>query len=535
MGSVSGDRGRSGVSGLSGMNSEKAPSRLDVVLFAALALQLIISFHFLWYLPSGDEALHIYNAYRVYGGELPYRDFFAYVTPGTYLIGGAILALTGGELISLRITMVALAVLEIIMVRALLARYVPDRLMRAALLIAFVSVTALTTTYFSHHNLDNFLFVLLLYLVMAVRSGPGRFVMIGTVVGMDSLVHQAHGFYFCLAVALYIVFFMIGSLREKGYALATFAAPIAAMYLAFLALLVAGESLSAFFQDAIAWPASNYLNYLAWGIHEDTLFYMRKRVNLPEQALFLVSKSLLLLGMIVIGARLLRRTSRLEQTPATMMGGLVVLALVLGLAQTIHNFLSYFLLFFVLFALYASGFGRKWMLYLLLACLSLQIVRAVTHPARYYEDYVRLQSKLVELGGSWFYRSESVVALTEVIEFAQRAGIERAVVVGRSPEVYFLGGIRNPTRHDFILPVYLTEQQSNPILEVIPRYPVIYDRSLEKISLTQDFFDGHNYLHGGRLEAMKESALMSSFSGRKMLFENSDYVVYERGATRPAD
>ena len=90
------------------------------ILGLFLVLQAVISLYWFWLYPGLDEAVHMYNSYRVSQGELPYRDFFSYITPGTYLLGGGVLSLVSGKIVCLRVLMLGLALGGIVLMDRIL-------------------------------------------------------------------------------------------------------------------------------------------------------------------------------------------------------------------------------------------------------------------------------------------------------------------------------------------------------------------------------------------------------------------------------
>lgn len=66
-----------------------------VVLLAAASAFVAIR-QSLTVVPLLDYAYLVENAYRISQGEMPYRDFFLVLTPGTYLVAALLMRLTGG-------------------------------------------------------------------------------------------------------------------------------------------------------------------------------------------------------------------------------------------------------------------------------------------------------------------------------------------------------------------------------------------------------------------------------------------------------
>src|ERR1017187_7699978 len=58
-------------------------------------------------LANNDEGIYLASAMRMLRGELPYRDFFYYLPPGTPLIEASVLRLFGEKLWAARIPLAA--------------------------------------------------------------------------------------------------------------------------------------------------------------------------------------------------------------------------------------------------------------------------------------------------------------------------------------------------------------------------------------------------------------------------------------------
>ncbi len=499
-----------------------------VVLAVALVLQTLISWYWLWEIPAGDESIHIYNAYRVAGAQWPYKDFFSYVTPGTYLLGGMALSLFGGKIIVLRVMMLLMALATIILVYKIANKYVKVPHFRSLLIIVYVSVTASSATYFSHHNIDNFLFAVILYIALNANESKRWLLWLGLAVGVDSLVNQVHGFYYFTAVVLYLVFFSGQDRKIVTQQLLSFVLPIVAVHSVFFGALVLSGSFGAFFSDAILWNLTSYKNNLAFGPFEDNVFFLQNHYNAAEQILLILTK----IGIIASTAYLFYRLFVVRDIHsmgrAMSLGGLIVLAFGLGHVQTLHNAVSYYILFFLALYLFMCKESNRWVLYVLVICTSIQVLRVVSFPVRHYQDYVRTQQQLVQIRNSDVRRSPQAESINEIIDVIYSMGIERAIVVGRSPEIYCLAGIDNPTRYDVILPRYLTEAQLEDVVAEIDDNIVIYDRILEKIRQSDDFFDTHHYKKTPSIwKEMQDANLFERMRDKKSIYETARFVIYD--------
>lgn len=501
----------------------------------SLILQAGISLYWFWTYPSADEGLHMYNAYRVSLGEWPYLDFFSYITPGTYLIGGGILSLAAGKVVYLRVFMLSLALIEILLMSQVIRVVVGQGGLHALWLAVYVSVTALSATYFSHHNVDHFFFVVMLYIVATRQVSTASYAWLGVLVAADSFVHQAHGFYYFIAVGIYLLTPLSAGQSGRFRYFCAFALPSCILYVLFCWWLVASGSLRTFIDDAIIWVVTIYGKDLAFGIFEDTWFYIGNKTNLVEQGFFLFAKAGVLVGCGTVLCSLFLPKWRKSLQGSQLQIVLLFLAASLGSLQTLHNPAAYFIIFFVAMSVYIVINRPSWILYVLLLCTCVQIIRVASFPMRHAQEYDFTRRPLVRLEQNFLIEGSEVSSLIELVKGLKQNGVQRAVVVGRSPEIYLLTGIKNPTRHDVILPVYLSGAQLAPIVEQVKSEVVIYDRTLQRLERAQDFFDVHHYkAKSGQLAQMAEVELFRQLRLKPLLFETPAFQVYAAGIHLPA-
>lgn len=500
-----------------------------------VALQTVISIYWFWSYPSGDEGLHMYNAYRVSLGEWPYLDFFSYITPGTYLLGGGVLSLAAGKILFLRVFMLSLALIEILLMSQVIKMVVGQGGVHVLWLTVYVSVTALSATYFSHHNVDHFFFVVMLYIVATRQASMASFAWLGVLVAADSFVHQAHGFYYFIAVGMYLLTPLSAGQSNRFRYLCVFTLPSCILYIVFFGWLVVNGSFRTFIDDAIIWVVTIYGKDLAFGMFEDTLFYIRNKTNLVEQGFFLIAKVGVLVGSGIVLCSVVLPEWRKSLQGSRLQLALLLLAASFGSLQTLHNPAAYFIIFFVAMSVYLVTNRPSWILYALLLCTCVQILRVASFPIRHAHEYDFARRPFVKLEQNFLFESSEASSLIELVKGLKRNGVQRAVVVGRSPEIYLLTGVKNPTKYDVILPVYLSGEQLASIAEQVKAEVVIYDRTLQRLEHAQDFFDVHHYkAKSGRLTQMSEVELFRQLRLKPLLFETPAFQVYAAGIHLPA-
>jgi 4-amino-4-deoxy-L-arabinose transferase-like glycosyltransferase len=134
----------------------RKPEKSPVDLLLACAMALVAA---LWVMPlvsyigGADEGITLQGAIRILGGELPYRDFFSFYTPGTYYIHAAVFRIFGTSLLAARMTLVVYSALYGFLTY-LLARRVCSR--SASLLAAgLVTLISLPARFAVVHNWDS--------------------------------------------------------------------------------------------------------------------------------------------------------------------------------------------------------------------------------------------------------------------------------------------------------------------------------------------------------------------------------------------
>jgi hypothetical protein len=97
-------------------------------------------------------------------------------------------------------------------------------------------------------------------------------------------------------------------------------------------------------------------------------------------------------------------------------------------------------------------------------------------------------------------------------------------VVGRSPELYFLLGIKNPSRFDVIVPLYLNEKQIEEAIGSMRQNTVIYDKTFENLAKVESFYDFHHYRSGDQLKPeIINSPIFKQMNGMQKVYSD-DYV-----------
>jgi 4-amino-4-deoxy-L-arabinose transferase-like glycosyltransferase len=174
---------------------------IALALFLVSFLYLCIFRHVTGLEP--DEGILLQGAQRILGGQVPYRDFFSFYTPGSYY-ALALLFKTFGSSLPVARTGLALAGAMLSSVTYLLARRVCVRAV-ALTMSALATLTALPYRFLVLHNWDSTLLACLaLYCAVRLLETPSRkwaFVL-GLFTSFTMLFEQSKGAGLCLGLGM---------------------------------------------------------------------------------------------------------------------------------------------------------------------------------------------------------------------------------------------------------------------------------------------------------------------------------------------
>lgn len=209
--------------------------------------------------PKWDEYIIVYDARRVLEGQVPYRDFFNFIPPGTFHALRWVFEASGGASITAaRYASLILVLLNAGLLAAALRR--AGWALPQALLLALLYPIGLYPFWpiASHHWLVHLFCVG--FLLAAAGRGPGpclgRAFLLGLAAGFAGSVLQTEALYLGAAGGVLLLLEEGGEHRPKR--LAAFGVgllPPVALTLGTLTLRGAGMD---FLRDVILWPARNY-------------------------------------------------------------------------------------------------------------------------------------------------------------------------------------------------------------------------------------------------------------------------------------
>jgi 4-amino-4-deoxy-L-arabinose transferase-like glycosyltransferase len=463
---------------------------LAIVVFALTFAYLCIFRRFTGMEP--DEGIVLQGAERVLRGEVPYRDFFSFYTPGSYYLLAGLFRIFGDSLGVAR-TALALSGSVASLLTYLLARRVCTRSV-SLLTAGLVTLTALPSRFLVLHNWDSTLWACLgLYCAVRWLESPRMTwaFAAGSFASLTFLFEQSKGGGLILGMGAGLLAITLSDRqrpRLRGTQLAGLAVGLAWPVAVTLAYFGMRHSLQPMLADWF-WPLQHYsmanrvpYGYQNWSDSTRHLLFgtgtlaTRLIVVLAVSPLFLVP----VLPLVAIGLMVywVIRMWRQRSAPArgayyvlinaTLAG--LLLSIVIARADILH-FMYLQPLFFLLLGWLIDGRdipGRVFkavrpfvIAYVLIAFLALSaplLLRAVNAP-----NNVTTRRGVLTMPGE-----------DTVIEYVQAhvAPGQPILVYPYLPLYYYLTGTLSSTRYDYVQPGMHTNQQLREMISQLVSHPV---------------------------------------------------------------
>lgn len=156
-------------------------------------------------LNPADEAIHLYDAKRILQGEVPYRDYFTFITPGYMYVMAGLFFIFGTTIETARLATAVLHGANVALIYATCRRLGvrPGLAWPAALAYPLVCQPAWPIA--SQHWLSTFLCVLALFICSGVRQRSRGLVAAGIVLGLLVGVQQHRGAFMAAGVFAWIL------------------------------------------------------------------------------------------------------------------------------------------------------------------------------------------------------------------------------------------------------------------------------------------------------------------------------------------
>ena len=476
---------------------------LALALFAFSFFYLCLFRHFTTMEP--DEGVVLQGAQRILAGQVPYRDFFSFYTPGSYYAQALLFRIFGSSLVVAR-TALALVGATLSLLTYLLARRVCSR--TVALTLAILgTLTTLPYRFLVLHNWDSTLCACLaLYCavrVLAVRVHAVRVddqptwkwtFAVGLFASLTALVEQSKGAGLCLGLTLgFLAIWFLDRRRgwlsraewfALGIALAIgFAIPVAITFVYFARQGAA----SVMFADWL-WPLRHYsqANRVPYGYQnwsDETRHLLFGTGSLPERLIKALAVSPCFwipalplvavggLGYWILQARrraLDGKTAYYILITAAYLG--LVLSVVITRADIIH-FMYLQPLNCLLLAWLLDGGDIPGRLFqsvrpFLAAYVVIALVAFGLAPLA---GTAAARERLATRRGPITTREQDTV-----IEYVQQRVPEGATILVYPylPLYYYLTGTFSPGRYDYFQPGMHTRQQADEMVRELASHPV---------------------------------------------------------------
>lgn len=248
-----------------------------------------------------DEGIVLQGAQRILHGQVLYRDFFSFLTPGSFYLH-ALLFRTFGS--SFTVPRTALAVMGggFSAIGYLLARRVGSR-SSALLAVALLTLTTLPYRFLTLHNWDSTLLTCLA-LYSAVRMLESRHVgwtfALGSFASFTLLFEQSKGVGLCLGLALAFAVLWLSDLfrfnrREFAYLVAGLAWPLVITFAYFLSQHAITAMLADWFWPVQHYSVANHVRYgfASWSENNRHLLWETGSWKVRLLRLFVVSPTFL--------------------------------------------------------------------------------------------------------------------------------------------------------------------------------------------------------------------------------------------------
>jgi hypothetical protein len=447
-----------------------------------------------------DEGLILTPAERILRGQIPYRDFFSEIAPGSFYIQALLLRLGGRDLACVRATIWLLG----IVLTWLLYRLGRELLSGPASFVPPLVMAGICYPYIymiSHHWWGE-LFYFLMLLCLAARGGravfentgtsPPRLFVAGLLAAGAALCVQSVGFFALAAVTLWLL--LAGGLTGEGSRRGSwprglrqvfwFLLGTGALMGAAVAYFWAHGALGAWAYDNFTFLFMNYRHYetspgvYSWVRIVRLSHWLAEETSLKTALFFLgyYSFAVAVPAIGFSGALWQLRRPRAAQGQRTSLVLLYLLAGLGSLLAEIHNRdlvhlvrSSPVILILVVLAWYEAfcNWGR-WRRPLIFAA-GLVLVVVMTAAGMRVAHFASWTSPVDTRRGRIFVNPDSALEIKQRID-----AIDRAVPAGGeafffpyNANLYFLTATRNPTRYDDLLPGFHSQQQMKEAIAVL--------------------------------------------------------------------
>lgn len=156
-------------------------------------------------LNPADEAVHLYAAKRILGGDVMYRDVFEIITPGYMYAMAALFWIFGTDITTARVAMAILHGATMVLIGFTALRVQVRPALAWAVAVSYLALCQSAWPIASQHWVSTLLYIAILFVLAADARTSRRLVLAGALLGCLIGVQQQRGVILTVGVALWVV------------------------------------------------------------------------------------------------------------------------------------------------------------------------------------------------------------------------------------------------------------------------------------------------------------------------------------------
>ncbi|HEY4716310.1 MAG TPA: glycosyltransferase family 39 protein [bacterium] len=468
------------------INLFKRPQYFEAPLIFLLSFAYYLYFQRIHPLFS-DEFNIFVQAERILNGQVPYRDFFQFTTPGALYLMALWFKIFGRSIESIRIISALQGTLIVLLTWVLLKKVVKSNAIRIAGLLLTLNFSNTLWPIISHHWLST-IFAMYAVLIMADFVQRGSYLKVfsaGFLSAICFLFLQNKGIF--LITSFFVFLFLSHGYFKRTpdviWRVATvfFSGAVLPVFL-FLVYFYFSHALDEFFYNTVIWVSgpyrkfNSYPNYYFMGNYAIFTVFTQNRfpwnfIRIRDWALIGYLPVFTLLFAVLFLFRNIKNkmqagTESMDVFLLYAITGFFMFLSVLYRSDTVH--LTFIFPFIIILLCYMV---EKWMesrkgrgimgSTLPVSVLALLLVAGFYGIAARIRDAGKFKTALdTSIGRFYMLNEESAGAYRAILEFIKKNIPQKEIFVYNwASFIYFLTEKENPTRYDGILPGYNTERQ----------------------------------------------------------------------------
>jgi hypothetical protein len=456
--------------------------RTGIILFA-------LTFPFYLYLQRshplfGEEFMLFVEGERVINGEVPYRDFFQFITPGSIYIAGLLFKIFGVKLSVMKVFIAFEGSIIVILTYLLSIKIIENKYLSLLppLLIIFYSIPQ-APLFYHHWNAEVFLLLSIILFLNYISGGSKvKLFSSGLCAGVTFLFLQHKGFLIFFVLILFLFFDGLINKKSIKTTLPLVAIGFFIPLILFLIYLYLNGATEKFFYDSFYWIINSYapFNSLPEYLYFEKITFTHYLEREGLISALLKTRNLLFVGylpliLIIYGAiSIFKNPDR--NIFFVYLSSFFLFLSVLPRPDFI-NIVYVIQPFFVLFVHYLENFLdknkiSKPILYFIITLLIINELYGCITLIRNTSQY-KYQLK-TQRGVIYFKSIEEMKPYAEVFAVLDELKDKRVFVYNWSTFFYFLSGKKNYISYDAILPAYNTDIQMGEVIEQLKKENIEY-------------------------------------------------------------